>query len=139
MNMDRARPGEGIRGLIGTVLCVAGLGCWVLVLISLVFAAQVFSRQNADFSTLPLIAATLGGIGTLAWAAGWRVMNGLPLHVPFTRRVLGVVLLLIAAIFVIASREDSRMPWWIAAVLGVGGLLSLLTWKKGVAESPPVR
>jgi hypothetical protein len=120
---------------VGSAVAFVGFACWILAVAGLLWALSPLNAPEAEYSTVPLITVTLGAIGTLGLAIGWKLVKGLPLHVPFTRRVLGVVLLLLAAIFMIASRHDSDVPWWIAAVLGVGGLISLLTWRTRVART----
>lgn len=129
--MDKAAPAVRTFGAwVGIFLAFVGFAGWLLALAVLAYGLNSLWNTRHDLSSLPIITVTLGALGTLGLALGWRLMKGLPVHVPFTRRILGVVLLLFAALVYTESRENSNLPWWPAAVLGAGGLASLLTWKK---------
>ena len=129
--MDKAAPAVRTFGAgIGIFLAFLGFAGWLLALAVVAYGLIAIWNPRHDLSSLPIIAVTLGALGTLGLTLGWRLVKGLPVHVPFTRRVLGVVLLLFAAIVYTASRQDSDLPVWPAAILGLGGLGSLLTWKK---------
>lgn len=119
------KPVEWPTRTLGILCVVTGIGTWGLAGAAIVMR---FTNAHNDTSSFPLIAATLGAIGTLGASFGWRLMTGRSWRVPFLRRLSGIVLLLVATIILLISLHDSDVSAWLGLGLAAGGVFLLLTW-----------
>jgi hypothetical protein len=128
MTHDASRIGAGLIGAF------VGFGSWLLLMAGLLwlFACLSLGGLPGDWSSFPLIMATLAVLGTLGIAVWLKSKHRNLLSAFALRRLLGIVLLLTAAIVLVPypdAQEDQPLHLAAGVILLAGGVAVFLTWR----------
>jgi hypothetical protein len=136
-----AQPGRDLHPGAGPAAYALGgvlrlLGSLSLLGLGLAFALIVPSihASRADYSSLPFFIALLATFGLFGLLAGRKLCQGKPFWVASVRRLLGILLLLFAALsFVLYLTERDLGVAFLAVILLLAGLFVILPWRKSSA------
>lgn len=131
-------PGAGAATYaLGTLLRLLGFLSLLCLGLTLAVVVPGMDSSRADYSSFPFFVAVLGSFGVLGLLAGQKLTQGKPVWVASVRRLLGILLLLFAALsFVLYQTERTLKTALIAGVLLMAGLFVLLSWRKKIEDRP---